>query len=115
MAEYDRKIVQNGTSQFVDIHPACAVKLIEDAVAYAKGLGFSPHKDYGIARKIFGDIDPKDCSTEYTFGKDGKPYFIAGPNDTQAKCKKIMETLTQSFGSGGFHFSAPVFGGEWHV
>ncbi|MBF0568842.1 MAG: hypothetical protein HQK95_08255 [Nitrospirae bacterium] len=111
MAEYERKIVHSGINQFVDIQCACAVKLVEDAVAYAKGLGFSPQKDYGGAKKIFGDINPKDCSTEYTFGKDGKPYFITGPHDTLATCKKIMDTLTKSCGSDGFHFTAPVFEG----
>lgn len=43
------------------IEPACAVKLIENAVSYARDLGFSPHREYAIAKRIFEDIDPASC------------------------------------------------------
>src|SRR5690606_33860432 len=39
------------------IHPACAKKLIEGAIAYAQDLGFAPHRDYRKARKVLSSLD----------------------------------------------------------
>ena len=86
------------------IHQSCARKLVEEAVTYAKDLGFSPHKDYTKAKQIFGDIDPSICPKSFTFGKDGKPFYISGPNDTPVKSHKIIDTLTRRLGPDGFHF-----------
>ena len=105
--EYD-----NLKSTFVEqenatfIHHSCARKLVEEAAAYAKDIGFSPHKDYLKAKQIFGDIDPTACPTSFTFGKDGKPFYISGPNDTPAMSNKIIDTLTRRLGPNGFHFMA---------
>jgi len=83
---------------------ACARKLVEGAVAFARDLGFEPDEDYGAARLIFGDIDPAACPQTYTFGKDGKPLFISGPYDTAERIKKIMNTLARRCGPDGYHF-----------
>ncbi|WP_420265438.1 hypothetical protein [Candidatus Magnetominusculus dajiuhuensis] len=113
--DYDRNIVmRNQRQQYVDIRPGCAVKLVEDSVLYAEDLGFSPHKDYQVAKEIFGDINPfgdvntKDCPTEYRFGKDGKPFFVARPSDTPRRCKRIIDTLTAKCGADGYSFQAPL-------
>lgn len=42
----------------IRINPSDARRLLEDAVAYASGLGFSPHADFRRAVQIFGDIPP---------------------------------------------------------
>jgi hypothetical protein len=84
--------------------PACVVKLIQGAVAYAEGLGFHPHRDYLTGKVIFGSIDPTTCPKEFEFGKDGKPLYISGPNETQADSERIIATLTRKVGPDGFHF-----------
>jgi len=38
--------------------PACAVKLIQGAVAYAEGLGLHAHRDYFSVKAFLGSIDP---------------------------------------------------------
>ena len=86
------------------IHPSCVRKLVEGAVAYAKDLGFSPYKDYKKANQIFGDIDATSCPKTFTFGKDGKPFFISGPNDTPATNNHVIDVLTRHLGPDGFHF-----------
>ncbi len=88
----------------VDIDPACARKIVAGAVEYAKQLGFAPHDDYPPAEALFGDIDAATCSTEYEFGKDGKPFFFSGPQDTTAKIRKVMRTLTDRVGEGNFDY-----------
>ena len=95
------------------IEPACAVKLIETAAAYARDLGLNPSRDYAFAKRIFGGIDPAACSREYSFGKDGKPLYVAGPDETEADSQRIMDILTKKLGPDGFHYMTPInFGDE---
>lgn len=95
------------------VEPACAVKLIEKAVAYARNLGLDPHRDYAFAKRIFGNIDPAACSQEFVFGKDGKPLYAAGPGETEADSKRIIDILTKKLGPDGFHYMIPMdFGDE---
>ncbi len=84
--------------------PSCVRKLVEECVAYAEKIGFSPHKDYKTVKKIFGDIDSKNCRINFTFGKDGKPFFISGPKETPQQCREIIEILERSCGSGNFDY-----------
>jgi hypothetical protein len=108
-SEYDDKIGRiRQDADFKSFPPECIRKLVESAEAYAGDLGFNPHPDYRSARMIFGDIDAEKCPMQFEFGKDGRPLFISGPSDTQAKCMKIMETLTKSCGPGGFHYMIGV-------
>lgn len=105
LAEYERRL--DGLRQRENlkrIDPSCARKLVEAAEAYAADLGFSPHKDYRIARLIFGDIDPEACPTEFEFGKDGKPFYMSGPNDSELKSRKIVDALMAKCGPDGFHY-----------
>ena len=110
--EYDYKLGEIGQNEtLTPIHPACARKVVEQAEAYARDLGFAPHPDYQLAKRIMGDIDAAACPTSFTFGKDGKPFFIAGPSDTPARIEKIMATLTKRCGPDGFHYMVGM-GGE---
>lgn len=88
----------------VQVEPACAKKLIEDAAAYARDLGFEPHADYRPARKVLQDIDAADCKEQFTFGKDGKPFFMSGPNETPQRSRRIIETLERRCGPGGYDY-----------
>ncbi|MFB3132619.1 MAG: hypothetical protein ACE10K_08885, partial [Rhodothermales bacterium] len=80
------------------------VKLVEESVDYARDLGFFPHKDYRKARKIFGDVDRAECKTEFEFGKDGKPFYVSGPYDSETKIRRIVDQLMERLGPDGFHF-----------
>ncbi|MCP4070803.1 MAG: hypothetical protein GY742_03570 [Hyphomicrobiales bacterium] len=88
----------------VDVTPECARKIVDGSVAYAREFGLPPHADYPAAYALFGDIDIDACPVEYEFGREGKPCFITGPNDTPAKIRKIMRTLNQSAGPDNFDF-----------
>jgi hypothetical protein len=108
-SEYDDKIKSiKQNADFESLSPECVRKLVESAEAYARALGFNPHPDYHTARNIFGDIDAEKCPMQFEFGKDGRPLFISGPNDSHAKCMKIMETLTKSCGPGKFQYMIGV-------
>jgi hypothetical protein len=90
------------------IEPTCAVKLIEAAAAYARELGLNPQADYLFAKRIFGNIDSAACSQEFTFGKDGKPFYMAGSHEPEAESRRIMDILTKKLGPDGFHYLLPV-------
>jgi hypothetical protein len=108
--EYEDRIARKMRSDFGmrELDPPSTLKLVESAVAYAESLGFHPHPDYHKARRIFGSIDPAESTETFEFGKDGKPFFIAGPNDTPQRCRLIMRTLEQHCGPGGYQFMVPM-------
>jgi hypothetical protein len=94
----------SGDDQFENIHPTCAKKLVEGAVLYAQELGFSPHRDYKDGQGIFGNIDTNSCPLKYTYGKDGKPFYIRGPNESTVQAKKIVTQLGKKCGEGNFDY-----------
>jgi len=94
--------------RLVKLKPEAARKLVEGAVEYARNLGLRPHPDYHKASPIFGDVDADRCTEEFVYGKDGKPYFFAGPHDSPWRCKQIIRTLTDHCGPDGFYYTVPL-------
>jgi len=91
-------------SAFREMHPTCTRKLIEGAVAYAADLGFQPHRDYRNAKGIFGDVDAQACPTRFVYGRDGKPLYIRGPNETIIQAKHIVKQLERTCGAGNYDY-----------
>lgn len=92
------------------VDPACARKLVEGAVDYARDLGLAPHKDYARAARIFGDIDPAACPREFVFGRDGKPFYVSGPEDGPGFIRRVLRTLEKNVGPDGYHhLTTPEF------
>ena len=108
--EYDEWVdkICSGSASLRSIHQSCARKLTESCVDYAGKLGLKPHSEYHVAKLIFEQIDPDVCPESFEFGKDGKPYYFAGPNETEAESKRIVNTLTRKLGKGGFDFVIPI-------
>jgi hypothetical protein len=90
------------------IHHSCLRKLIEECVGYSEKLGFKPHKDYIISKQLLMDIDPTVCPNKYSFGKDGKPFYFAGPNESEQRSKQIINTLSKNCGEGNFDYVVGV-------
>jgi len=83
-----------------------AAKVIAEAVAYARSLGFEPHRDYRRAVPILGDANPHECRVTIPLGgQEGKPLFFAGPYDNVAR---VIATLDQSVGPDGYHLLVPL-------
>lgn len=102
--EYEQNFLSRLSSTYtpVKLTPACARKLVEGAVEYARTLGLSPHPDYAQAKLIFGDVDVAECQQVFEYGKEGKPFFISGPNDSPARINEVMRALQAHRVSGGF-------------
>jgi len=105
--EYEKRLLNRLEDQGgrEAIEPACARKLVEEAVAYARRLGLEPHPDYRLGARVFGGIEAKSCSRTFTFGKDGKPLFVQSPNDSATFVQHVMATLTRRLGQDGFHYT----------
>ncbi len=86
------------------IHPACARKLIEGAVAYAESLGFAPHRDFRKAKRVLSGLSAPDCPETFTYGRDGKPFYVEGPDDPSDRTERVLASLTRRFGPDGFGF-----------
>lgn len=76
--------------------------LIYKAAAYANQFGFKPHYDFAKAKSLLKNITINEEQT-FTFGKDGQPFYIQGPNESRSDIKKIMKTLELHNGAGNYH------------
>jgi hypothetical protein len=110
--EYESNIRDEMAEQcdFRKITPATARRFVEDAVEFARKLGFPPHRDYARARLLFGSIDPAEATEILECGRDGKPVFIRGPFESSARTARILMTLEQACGPDGFSYTLPMEG-----
>jgi tetratricopeptide (TPR) repeat protein len=85
-------------------------KFVEDAMEYARSLGFKPHPDYKKAARVFGGIQSSDCDQSFAFGlgKEGKPIYYQSPADSAEKANRIVNHLRQRCGQDGFDFVLAV-------
>lgn len=88
----------------VDMDPSAARKLVSEAVAYAAACGLGPAEDYTTLSRIFGAIDADQSSEAFTFGKDGKPFYVRGPRDKPARVREIMRALNRRLGPEGWDY-----------
>ena len=88
----------------VEIEPSSALKLVKGSVDFAAKSGLAAAKDYRVIARIFGDIDADRSSDVFPFGKDGKPLFIEGPNDTAARKREITRSLDRHRGPEGWDY-----------
>lgn len=102
--DYRQRIRNHYLSEFPmeQIPPARARSLVEQAVQYAMALGLPPAAGYEKASRVFAQIPPS--VERFTFGRDGKPFYVSGPNETEAGAQRILEHLMRRSGSGNFHY-----------
>jgi hypothetical protein len=77
-----------------------AQQLVLGAVEYARGLGFEPaaEADFSATRGHLGSWEGPGA---IGFGRNGKPFFMAGPNDDAAR---VVRQLERAVGAGNFHY-----------
>lgn len=109
LPELKQRIFEN---DYLEKEGAWGRKLVEGAVDYARQLGFSPHRDYKKAARVFGGIQAENCDEAFVFGKDGKPFYIASENDSDEKINKIIRHLLVRCGEDNFHYLVPLLEDE---
>lgn len=105
-SQYDRELLDRivPAANRKSIDPPSARKLVEDAVAYAQHLGFAPHPDHKAACRVFGGINAAESTASFIFGKNGKPLYVQGQNDSFEKCLRILHQLRACCGVDNFDF-----------
>ena len=81
--------------------PALAAKVVWTGLRYATALGFEPDVDFRWVSAILAGIDPEACDQLVECGQDGKPVYVAGPDDNP---RRILNHLQRRLGPDGFHF-----------
>ncbi|MCC3434792.1 MAG: sigma-70 family RNA polymerase sigma factor [Oscillatoriales cyanobacterium] len=96
-----KNLVENAYSQFLgyeEISLEQAQALVWGAIAYAKKLGFEPHRDFEQSKAHLGE---STSEIGLNFGRNGEPCYVEGPYDNTTK---IINTLKKSVGDGNFDF-----------
>ncbi|MCP4475468.1 MAG: hypothetical protein GY821_13065 [Gammaproteobacteria bacterium] len=86
------------------VAPSLAKAYLTQVVQYAKQLGFQPSGEFNKCWQLFHDVPVSTDAPTFTFGKDGKPRYMAGPHDSESFQHKVIETLEKSVGSGNYDF-----------
>jgi hypothetical protein len=76
-------------------------EIIYGAIEYARSLGFEPHSDFELSRHVLGAEDFSRTRNLKFGGPEGKPLYVAGPDDD---APMILQRLRQRLGKDGFHF-----------
>jgi len=77
-----------------------AHQIIYGAIAFARGLGFKPNSDFDLSQYVLDEPGSLEAP-EIEFGRDGKPLFIAGPDDN---VPRILRQLESTAGRGHFDY-----------
>jgi hypothetical protein len=93
-------------SPIVSVDPSYARKLLRDLAAWSQSIGFAPHPDFAAVERVFGDVSVDTSDAVFRFGRDGKPVYIPGPNDTAHLIQRRIEQLQKYVGDDGFGFEA---------
>jgi hypothetical protein len=94
--------VTDRMSPLVEVDPSYARKLLRDLAAWSRSLRFAPHRDFAIVERIFGDVNADASDTVFRFGRDGRPLYIPGPDDTAPVIRSRIEQLRKHLGDEGF-------------
>ena len=82
-----------------------AHQMIYAAIEYAAQYGFEPEKDFVVSKFLLAPRGTLEEPYHLTFGKNGKPFFVAGPHDNSAR---ILRQLEKTAGPGNYDFFAPL-------
>ena len=103
MYKYRTYLIDNSYSQErpVECPIPLAHSIIYGGIEFAEQLGFKPNKDFKWSQYILNNKADLEPCEDIEFGKDGKPFFISGPNDN---VERIMRQLESKVGNGNFDY-----------
>jgi hypothetical protein len=93
-------------SSMISVDPSYARKLMRDLAAWSQSIGFAPHRDFAAAERMFGDVSADASDAVFRFGRDGKPVYIPGPNDTAPLIQRRIAQLQKYLGDDGIETAA---------
>ncbi len=91
--------ITESTLHPMELEPSYARKLIRDLAAWARSLGFAPHRDFAAVERLFGTVRADDCAEVFQFGDEGKPVYVPSPYETPAQIERRLERIAQIEGA----------------
>lgn len=85
----------------IECSPDMAHQIIYGAIDYARGFGFRPHKDFDLSQYVLDEPESFEVIPEVEFGREGKPFYISGPDDD---VPRILRQLESTAGHGKFDY-----------
>lgn len=82
-----------------------AHQMVYASIEYAAQFGFQPEKDFALSQYLLAPRGELEEPYHLTFGRNGKPFFVAGPHDNAAR---IIRQLEKTAGPGNFDYLAPL-------
>ena len=89
----------------IECSPDIAHQIIYGAIDFARGFGFKPNRDFDLSQYVLDEPGSLEGTPEIEFGRDGKPLFVAGPDDD---VPRILRQLESTAGQGHFDY---MYGG----
>lgn len=86
---------------FVDCPISLAHNIIYGAIEFAAQLGFKPNKDFKLSQYVLEDKNTVEPCDDVEFGKDGKPFYVTGPEDN---VEYVLKQLESTAGKESFDF-----------
>lgn len=91
--------------EMINIDYALAHNIVLASVEFAEEFGFKPCKEYESITKFMLEEDTDDIELiEIECGKDGKPFYVQGPFEDDAKAHRIIAQLEKTAGRGNYNF-----------
>lgn len=91
--------------EFEPISYPMAHNIVFAGLEYAEEYGFKPHKDFTSTTRFMLEEDTDDIELiDIECGKDGKPFYISGPYEDEAKIRQILAQLERTAGPGNYDF-----------
>lgn len=59
-----------------------------------------------LSDTLFEGIDPSLCPNQFTFGRDGKPFYMRGPHETLQQAEAISRRVAEA--GGQFLVGSPI-------
>lgn len=99
--EFKKKVSRE--MEMTEVDYTLAHNIVYAAIEFAEEFGFKPHKDYESVTKFMLEEDTEDIELiEIECGNYGKPLYIRGPFEDDAKARRIIAQLEKNAGPGNY-------------
>jgi hypothetical protein len=104
-SEYEENFKAEEDGDREPISYVMAHNIIYAALEFAEEFGFKPHKNFSSVTRFMLEEDNDDIELiDIECGKDGKPFFISGPDDDVLRINATFKQLERTAGVGNFEF-----------
>jgi len=89
--------------EMIEIDYVLAHNIVYAGIEFAETYGFKPNKDFESVTKYMLEVDSEEIELiEIECGDEGKPIYLRGPFEDEAKARKIVAQLEKTAGPGNY-------------